>query len=95
MPESLDNILRMSHDESEFTELPSESFIYVRFRLLSIFPRGVYVEFLLVYLSSVAETCLHLAFCVSRHRFMLAIMTIMHSDTCGLRNELQTVCMFV
>jgi hypothetical protein len=60
MPESLDNILRMSHDKSEFTEIPSEIFIYVRFRLLSIFPRGVYVEFLLVYLSSVAETCLHL-----------------------------------
>lgn len=43
---------------------------------------------------NVLSSSLH-AFCVARHRFILGITTIMHSDTYGPRNELQTICMFV
>jgi hypothetical protein len=54
MPESLENILFMSHYASEFTEMSSDIFICVRFILMIIFPRGVWVEFWLAYISSVA-----------------------------------------
>jgi len=43
---------------------------------------------------NVLSSSLH-AFCVARHQIMLGIATMMHSNTYGLRNKLQTMCMFV
>ena len=48
----------------------------------------------LIHCGNVFSPSLH-AFSVARHRFMLGIMRIMHSDTYRSRNELQTTYMFV